>query len=359
VVLDSALGRGNFGYEVARRQAEIGLHPDTISSDLTAGGRNFGVGLLDSMSKFLALGYSLPDVVRMTTANAARAMVPDPCVELLWGNPMRLLVEYLRDPGAEWWGDGAVATCVALMRSPAHLVGEPMSLAAAELVAALRGWAQQAPPLTTGGNLVLAPCAGRSGLPLAVLGRASGDWLASVGVLAVLDDRPSQVGGADHERRWRDWLRWSNVLQFLPAPRNGHLMPLRMAELWTRRSLDLLWSRPIPLALSATPTPRVDVVSPQWEVTISYSDPSLAGVARALAAHGVPVPEAGGEVGDDEVWQVEYSWPQRRIAVVVDHDPDRDAWLSRHGWQVHTYRDEGQEAELVSSIRASLEAGER
>ena len=74
VVLDSALGRGNFGYEVARRQAEIGLHPDTISSDLTAGGRKFGVGLLDSMSKFLSLGYSLSDVVRMTTANAARAI---------------------------------------------------------------------------------------------------------------------------------------------------------------------------------------------------------------------------------------------------------------------------------------------
>jgi dihydroorotase len=74
VVLDSALGRGNFGYEVARRQAEIGLHPDTISSDLTAGGRKFGVGLLDSMSKFLSLGYSLSDVVRMTTTNAARAI---------------------------------------------------------------------------------------------------------------------------------------------------------------------------------------------------------------------------------------------------------------------------------------------
>ncbi|HLZ28830.1 MAG TPA: amidohydrolase family protein [Chloroflexota bacterium] len=74
VVLDSALGRGNFGYEVARRQAEIGLHPDTISSDLTAGGRTLGVGLLDSMSKFLSLGYTLSDVVRMTTSRAASAI---------------------------------------------------------------------------------------------------------------------------------------------------------------------------------------------------------------------------------------------------------------------------------------------
>ena len=50
------------------------LHPDTTSSDLTAGGRKFGVGLLDSMAKFMALGYSLSDVVRMTTANAARGL---------------------------------------------------------------------------------------------------------------------------------------------------------------------------------------------------------------------------------------------------------------------------------------------
>jgi dihydroorotase len=74
VTLDSALGRGNFGYEVARRQAEMGLQPDTTSSDLTAGGRKLGVGLLDSMAKFMSLGYSLSDVVRMTTAAAATAI---------------------------------------------------------------------------------------------------------------------------------------------------------------------------------------------------------------------------------------------------------------------------------------------
>ncbi len=74
VLIDSALGRGNFGYEVARRQTELGVHPDTTSSDLTAGGRKLGVGLLDSMAKFMALGYSLADVVRMTTTNAARGI---------------------------------------------------------------------------------------------------------------------------------------------------------------------------------------------------------------------------------------------------------------------------------------------
>jgi dihydroorotase len=74
VTLDSALGRGNFGIEVARIQAELGVRPDTTSSDLTAGGRTRGVGLLDSMAKFMSVGYSLADVVTWTTTNAARAI---------------------------------------------------------------------------------------------------------------------------------------------------------------------------------------------------------------------------------------------------------------------------------------------
>lgn len=73
VVLDSALGRGNFGYEVAAHQAQLGVMPDTISSDLTAGGLSFH-SLTECMAKFMAIGYSLSDVIRMTTANAAVAV---------------------------------------------------------------------------------------------------------------------------------------------------------------------------------------------------------------------------------------------------------------------------------------------
>lgn len=73
VVLDSALGRGNFGYEVAAHQAQLGVTPDTISSDLTAGTLSFH-SLLECMAKFMAVGYSLSDVIRMTTVNAAVAV---------------------------------------------------------------------------------------------------------------------------------------------------------------------------------------------------------------------------------------------------------------------------------------------
>ncbi len=74
VTMDSALGRGNFSFEIARKQRDLGVAPDTTSSDITGGGRTRGVGVLDSMSKFLAVGYSLSEVVRMVTSNAARAL---------------------------------------------------------------------------------------------------------------------------------------------------------------------------------------------------------------------------------------------------------------------------------------------
>jgi dihydroorotase len=74
VVMDAALGRHNFSYARARQQADLGIHPDTISTDITPGGYGEIVySLLECMAKFLALGYSLTDVVRMTTVNAARA----------------------------------------------------------------------------------------------------------------------------------------------------------------------------------------------------------------------------------------------------------------------------------------------
>ena len=75
VVLDPALGAGNFGIDVARQQAELGLVPDTISSDLTAMGRGRVVySLMECMGRFMAAGYTVEDMVRMSTVNAAKAL---------------------------------------------------------------------------------------------------------------------------------------------------------------------------------------------------------------------------------------------------------------------------------------------
>jgi dihydroorotase len=75
VVMDPAAGRSNWNYQVCRVEAEQGFQPDTISTDLTIPGRATSVySLTEAMARFMACGYSLSQVVQMTTSNAAKAL---------------------------------------------------------------------------------------------------------------------------------------------------------------------------------------------------------------------------------------------------------------------------------------------
>ena len=74
VVIDVGHGGGSFDFTVAEPAIQQGLLPDTISSDLHAySGNSPSMPFLPNvMSKFLALGFSLEQVVAMTTAAPAR-----------------------------------------------------------------------------------------------------------------------------------------------------------------------------------------------------------------------------------------------------------------------------------------------
>ena len=75
VVMDPAAGRSNWNYDVCRIEAEQGFTPDTISTDLTLLGRTLSVySLTEAMARFMACGYSLEQVVTMTTTNPAKAL---------------------------------------------------------------------------------------------------------------------------------------------------------------------------------------------------------------------------------------------------------------------------------------------
>ncbi len=75
IVLDTAQGRFSLSYEVARKCMDQGIYPTTISTDLNPVSL-FGpvYGLTVAMSRFLALGMSLKQVIEMTTINPARAL---------------------------------------------------------------------------------------------------------------------------------------------------------------------------------------------------------------------------------------------------------------------------------------------
>jgi dihydroorotase len=74
VLFDVGHGGGSFAWYVAVPAIKEGFLPDTISTDLHIGSMNAGMkDQLDVMSKFLALGLSLEDVIARSTWNPARA----------------------------------------------------------------------------------------------------------------------------------------------------------------------------------------------------------------------------------------------------------------------------------------------
>ncbi|MEA3253765.1 MAG: amidohydrolase/deacetylase family metallohydrolase [Chloroflexota bacterium] len=78
VVLDVARGINNLSFEIARKAMAQGIMPSTLSSDVILAsltGPTFGLTVI--MSKFMALGLSLNQVVEMTTINSARAISAD------------------------------------------------------------------------------------------------------------------------------------------------------------------------------------------------------------------------------------------------------------------------------------------
>ena len=68
VAFDPAHGRMNLSFDVAKRMLEQGIAPASISTDITKPGRTGRVkSMTHTMSKFLALGFSLTDVLSMST----------------------------------------------------------------------------------------------------------------------------------------------------------------------------------------------------------------------------------------------------------------------------------------------------
>jgi dihydroorotase len=75
VWLDTAHGRMNFGFNVGRRVLDQGLTPHCISTDLTIPGRaNTVHSMVEIMARFLGMGFTLDQVIAMSTVNPARAI---------------------------------------------------------------------------------------------------------------------------------------------------------------------------------------------------------------------------------------------------------------------------------------------
>lgn len=75
VWLDTAHGRMNFSFDVGQRVLDQGLLPHCISTDLTLPGRQLTVhSMTEMMTRFLAMEFTLEQVVEMSTLNPAKAL---------------------------------------------------------------------------------------------------------------------------------------------------------------------------------------------------------------------------------------------------------------------------------------------
>jgi hypothetical protein len=255
-----------------------------------------------------------------------------------YGNPIEHLLGYLRQPESPRWRDTAVATAMVQMRG-----GRPVRVAPEGLQAALVALGSGGTVADdAAGTRMLIPASGRYGLPLVFFfaGPDEQRARATMSVLATLDDSAEEVGGQAHDARWREWLRWGNLAQFLPGS----------AQLWTRGSLPQLAQTHLPLA-HETAAPAI---GEDWLEVKELSDPSLGEALVALATSGVPLPVSGDEVGP-QAWLVELSWPDAQLVVVIDDDDERDTWLRARGWTMLRYEPGMAAGALVDSVRQALE----
>src|SRR5665213_2154253 len=78
IIFDVGHGGGSFSFLQAIPAIQQRFVPDSISTDLHSDSMNAGMkDMLNVMSKFLNLGVSLADVIRMSTSNPAHEIKHD------------------------------------------------------------------------------------------------------------------------------------------------------------------------------------------------------------------------------------------------------------------------------------------
>lgn len=137
---------------------------------------------------------------------------------------------YLRHPNPALWQALSVRALTGLLTTdpkPVSVPADPRS-AVPWIESVLRG---QAPPQPSGQGLTLVQAHDGSGLPLLlVVDRRHEKQVWSA--LVVLDDRQDAVRGdrPDHRRRWKAWLNWGNLIQFLDPAGAGRADGIALAR---------------------------------------------------------------------------------------------------------------------------------
>ncbi|MDI3389111.1 DEAD/DEAH box helicase [Streptomyces sp. B-S-A8] len=306
----------------------------------------------------------------------------------VWTNPIDTLIAYLTDPDNGRWRrrtQSALAAFAAVPATSRALADGPDI--GRRIEAALHG------EKLSGGQGAVQVMATRDagGCPLTIVldlrrGQAGAVWSA----ITVLDDTEQAFQGPEeaHRRRWRSWLYWTNLLQFLNEGEGDGVQlavgqlpgfdPLELAVTggagWltsergryqaqapetaeaaeapetaeTAEAAEAAEAAEVPAEPKPEPSATATTRDPVWDADVLpylVDEPGLADLAEQLAALGAPAPEAGYELGD-AAWPTELAWPKRQLGVVLAHAPgpdgtdpdaeDRDRAYARAGWTVRT-----------------------
>lgn len=77
VLFDTGHGRFNFSFDVGQRLLDQGMAPNCASTDLTLPGREIVHSMVETLTRFMALGFTLEQTIEMATIKPARAMNAD------------------------------------------------------------------------------------------------------------------------------------------------------------------------------------------------------------------------------------------------------------------------------------------
>jgi len=285
---------------------------------------------------------------------------PASLAEEIWTNPMNTLLAYLGDPDQAQWARRAGSAAAGMIKPGTQGGRAPREALPTTLRAALAR--QSITAQDTGRHAAFAGLDDH-GLPL-VLAFDNTDannplWT----VLAVLDDADSALAEPEHKLRWRAWLYWSNLIQFLPV-RGGDGVQLTTSQVgaYPVETLavcggagemavltDSVRARRASAAeaeLEAAAAAGARTRDEAWDTEVlpylDEDDSALLALAHSLATRGAPAPEVGYELGAGG-YLAEMAWREHRVAVVLAPHGDgdleaarRDAAYTEAGWTVRT-----------------------
>ncbi|MBF6340659.1 DEAD/DEAH box helicase [Nocardia abscessus] len=276
---------------------------------------------------------------------------PDELVDTMWTNPIDTLLSYLADPRPALWLSRAEAVVAGALATATAKSGSDTDGVPARLLAALQ---HQPMPPSVAGKIITFDAPDLA----VVLDQCTARVFSA---FTLIDDRNATIAADPdaHKQRWRRWLYWGNLVQFLDfgagdsgqfalstldefdadglAAAGGAGALTMLSQIPLDDDLD---DKTLPVVYRPTATPdAADTgMSEQWKSVLDIIDadePGLPELVTALAGRGAPVPEVGYELGE-HAWQAELAWPMRRVAVVLAEDAETFDAYRHAGWHARS-----------------------